>query len=116
MTPDIQSVLWGFLGGLITVAGTVVAITNWLNGRFNQLFISHEKLNGKIETLSNREASNNDHLGYLYNANKELIEHRTRRFQEEIKRLQDETVKDIEDIKSFLDKTTEFTIRGKDRH
>ena len=115
MATDIQAILWGFLGGLLTVAGTVVAVTNWLNGRFNQLFISHEKLTGKLETLSSREASNNDHMFYLYNANKELIEHRTRRFQEEITRLKEETVKDIEDIKGFLDKTTDFTIRRRDK-
>lgn len=59
-------------------------------------------------TISDRE-----HIEYLCNANRELIEHRTGRFTNEIGRLKDDLCQDILEIKQFLDKTTEFRFRDR---
>jgi len=55
--------------------------------------------------------SNEDNLQYLVNANRELIEHRTRRFSEQLKTLEGRLGQDIKEIKNWLDAHTEFQIR-----
>lgn len=55
--------------------------------------------------------SNEDNLQYLVNANRELIEHRTRRFSEQFKAVEGRLGQDIKEIKNWLDAHTEFQIR-----
>lgn len=45
------------------------------------------------------------------NGNRELIEHRTQRFCSELKALEERLAKDLDEVKRFLERTTEFTIR-----
>lgn len=59
------------------------------------------------------EISDREHTEYLVTANRELIEHRTRRFCDEIERLRRDVQQDILEIKQFLDKTTDFHIRDR---
>lgn len=59
-------------------------------------------------TISDREQ-----MEYLTNANHELIEHRTRRFQDCVDRLERRVYQEIAEIKQFLDKTTDFKPRNR---
>lgn len=59
-------------------------------------------------TISDREQ-----MQYLTNANHELIEHRTRRFQDCVDRLENRMYQEISEIKLFLDKTTDFKPRNR---
>ena len=57
--------------------------------------------------------SNEESLQYLVNANRELIEHRTRRFTEQFKAVEGRLGQDIKEIKNWLDVHTEFTLRDR---
>jgi len=57
-------------------------------------------------TISDRE-----HVSYLINANRELIEHRTRRFMDELEKLENRLGQDIQEVKGYLAKTTDFQIK-----
>jgi len=56
---------------------------------------------------------NEDNLQYLVNANRELIEHRTRRFCDELAAVEGRLGQDIKEIKNWLDVHTEFTLRDR---
>jgi len=56
---------------------------------------------------------NEENLQYLVNANRELIEHRTRRFTEQFKAVEGRLGQDIKEIKNWLDVHTEFTLRDR---
>jgi hypothetical protein len=120
---DITPLIYGVLGGMATVATTAIAVANWLNTRFSlqmqrineldhRLSVELEKIRSEIITSGNRELGHWDMAEYRINANRELIEHRTRRFSDELKRVTSELSADILEVKGFLAKTTEFRIRG----
>lgn len=54
-----------------------------------------------------------EHVGYLINSNRELIEHRTRRFCDSLEKLETRFLQELQEIKNFLDKTTEFKPRDR---
>lgn len=54
---------------------------------------------------------NEDNLQYLVNANSQLIEHRTRRFCDQLEALESRLGTDIKEVKNWLDGHTEFKIR-----
>lgn len=59
-------------------------------------------------TISDRE-----HVSYLINANRELIDHRTQRFCDSLEKLESRFMQDLQEIKAFLDKTTDFKPRNR---
>lgn len=138
---EVQSLIWGLMGGVISIVGTAIAVSNWLNNKFDilktrqqeaesrlqiqleklkagqqeaetRLQLQLEKLKGSSELESTREISHWDMLEYKTNANRELIEHRTRRFHEDLKAVEARLTVDINEVKAFLEKTTEFQIRN----
>lgn len=120
---EVQSLLWGLIGGLLSVTGAAVGVVNWLNNRFDvlktrlhetetRLQIEIEKLKSSTGLESTRELSHFDLLDYKTNANRELIEHRTQRFTTELQTLEKRLASDIEDVKGYLVKTTDFQIKG----
>ena len=68
----------------------------------------HERDRTRQATISDREQ-----ITYLTNANRELIEHRTQRFQDTTDRLEQRLLQEIAEVKAFLDKTTEFKPRNR---
>lgn len=123
---ETQALIYGVIGGLISIAGTAIAVSNWINARFDLLktrlieseklhALEFEKIRGDQSLGRAGEISHFDLLEYRINSNTELINHRTQRFQAEIKALDERVGKDLDEIKAFLAKTTEFVIRGEGR-
>lgn len=123
---DISSVVYGILGGLVAVVTTAVTVANYLNGRFSvaeakisvlaqQLAVDMERLRADLNKTGDREMSHWDMAEYRINACTELINHRTQRFKEEIERLERHFDGEVNDVKGFLEKTTEFKIRSHER-
>ena len=119
---DLTPLIYGVLGGIATVAATAVGVANHLNARFaiqaakvaelekhSQLEI--EKLKGFLEVGGNRELSHWDMADYRINANKELIEHRTQRFMAELARLEKRCLDELNEVRNYLEKTTDFERR-----
>lgn len=57
--------------------------------------------------------SDREQIAYLTNANRELIEHRTVRFQDALDRLEQRLGQDIQELKAFLEKTSNYQQRHK---
>lgn len=68
-------------------------------------------LQHQLELARQGTQGNQDSLRYLVNANKELIEHRTRRFCDQLTSLEARLGTEIKEIKNWLDAHTEFKIR-----
>lgn len=112
--------LLGSLGGII---GAAVGISRSLDQRFNKL---RSQLSGEVQALTRqldevkrelgiqdtRDLTKLEALEYKVNSNRELIEHRTRRFTSELSRAVDLLQGQTNEIKGFLNKTTDFVIRG----
>jgi uncharacterized protein YfaS (alpha-2-macroglobulin family) len=100
----------------------VLAISRSIDARFNALR-SHlndvdQRLSLQISTL--REASSVadasgmsrlEHLEYRVNANRELIDHRTERFEDYFSRVEASFQAQITEVKGYLQKTTDFQVR-----
>jgi DNA repair exonuclease SbcCD ATPase subunit len=120
---------------LITCIGTTLGVATHLNNRFSSLQQKVVNLEGEIESI---EEKYKEVVLYRINANRELIEHRTNRFQETIKatesilkergealRIQNsesETIilgklkeidRHLKEVQQFLTKTTEFVVHQK---
>lgn len=65
----------------------------------------------RLELSRQAISSQDDHKAYLINANRELIDHRTERFTQALSGLEGALKEDINDLKRFLEKTTEFVDR-----
>ena len=102
----------------ITALGVSVAV-GWF---FWQRFQSLEKRFGRIESELTMQKHRQDLNGQLSEANQlnikqlvetnhKLIEHRTRRFSEQLQMLEERLGADIKEIKKWLDSHTEFRIR-----
>ncbi|MEM9448381.1 MAG: hypothetical protein AAGA75_07590 [Cyanobacteria bacterium P01_E01_bin.6] len=114
-----QETVFITIGAIATIATTTTAVVNWLHSKFRRQELIDTQFTEKLE-----------HLTYLDHANRELIDHRTKRFEEGISRVENAlsatidkneiTVKsEIESLKSrlrhienFLAKTTEFSTRN----
>ena len=74
----------------------------------NLLNERHQRETARQAIISDREQ-----ITYLTNANRELIEHRTQRFQDTTDRLEKRLLQEIAEMKDFLHKTTEFKPRNR---
>jgi len=121
---EVYAAIWGIAGGLVTMVGAALAVSSSIDRRFaalkeslstvsNDLALRLEKLQGMVELLSEREASHWDQAEYRIHANTELIDHRTKRLLDEDARLERKCISEINEIKGFLEKTTNF--QGRDR-
>lgn len=84
----------------------------------NQSESRYRSLEDKITNLDHRTqmtreamAGTDDMHILQINGNRELIQHRTDRFCKELKELEERLQREIDEIKRFLERTTEFTIR-----
>lgn len=59
------------------------------------------------------EQSNVDRLELFCNGNKELIEHRSERFQAALTAIEKRLMDELSEIKEFLSKTTQFGVRNR---
>lgn len=103
----------------IPALATVAAVAWFLWQRYQALETRLDAVDRHLIELhhsidSNRQAvqANGDRHEYLINANRELIEHRTRRFNEELKAVEGRLSVEVRDVKGFLTRTTEFKPRG----
>jgi hypothetical protein len=67
----------------------------------HELILVRQGVQGQIE-----------HHEYLIHSNTALVNHRTERFTTSLKAMEARLSRDVDEIKGFLDKTTEFKIRG----
>jgi len=102
----------------LTALGVSVAV-GWF---FWQRFQSLEKRFGRIEselTMQKHRHELTEKLGeanqlniqQLVHSNHELIEHRTRRFSEQLNAVETRLGEDLKEVRSWLDSHTEFKIR-----
>jgi hypothetical protein len=121
MTTEIQIAL--------TVLG-VVGSTGWffwqryqalerrlsgLDQRFTALDLKSVNQSHDLSLLKEGIKGKVEHYEYLIHANTELIGHRTDRFTTALKALETRLEADINEVKGFLDKTTDFRIRSSKR-
>lgn len=71
-----------------------------------QLALQHQ-----LELARQATQSNESNLQYLVNANHELIEHRTRRFCDQLAALENRLGTEVKEVKNWLDANTQFKIR-----
>jgi hypothetical protein len=72
-----------------------------------------DHLSHTIELSRQATLSNHENQEYLIHANRELIDHRTRRFTDELGRTEGRLDAEIREIKGFLAQSTEFKIRNR---
>ncbi|HIK45380.1 MAG TPA: hypothetical protein IGR64_10905 [Leptolyngbyaceae cyanobacterium M65_K2018_010] len=115
----IDPIFFTLLGSIMAVATALVTVVRSLDNRFNQVRSQLAELDQRLavtmERLSTREASHWEMLDYRANANRELIEHRSQRWSTELQRVDNDLRERIKDIEAFLDRTTEFVIRAKEK-
>lgn len=124
-TSEVQSIFFGILGGIIPMVATVAGVVNWINAKFDLLktrqvdgdarqALETEKLRSIIESNRAAAISDREMAEYRINANTELIGHRTERFCKELEQLEKRLAADIDDLKGYLAKTSDFKIRGRE--
>lgn len=122
---EAQSIFLGVLGGLIPMAAAIVAVVNWINSRFDVLksrqqegdakqAIEIEKLRAKIESCRASGINDREMAEYRINGNTELIQHRTERFCKELEALEKRLSTELEEVKGYLARTSDFRIRGQE--
>ena len=82
-----------------------------LEKRFRQMEGELIALRHTQELARQAVQGNEDNLQYLVNSNRELIEHRTRRFCDELMAIEGRLSLEVKEIKNWLDAHTEFKIR-----
>lgn len=132
-----DSALLSLLTGILTIVGTTIAVSNYLNNRFSELTrdMSNLVTEQAVDAVQLREKL--ELLEYRINANTELINHRTSRFEkkmEENKVIEKERVEavkfvsnqsqellltkinnldqSVKEIQQFLAKKADFNIRN----
>lgn len=99
--------------------GAVVATAWFLWNRYQALearldAVDRQLIEVRHNIDSNRQAvqANSDRHEYLINDTRNLIEHRTKRFFDELKAVEGRLSLEVRDVKGFLTRTTEFKPRG----
>ncbi|MBE9155379.1 hypothetical protein IQ265_00765 [Nodosilinea sp. LEGE 06152] len=119
----IDPVVFTLIGSILAISTVLITVVRSIDARFamaraqitdleGRLALATEQLARGDERQATREAAHWEMADYRINANKELIEHRTSRFTTELSRVHDDLRQRIKDIESYLDKTTDFTIRA----
>lgn len=115
--------LFALIASISGIVGTAVAISRSLDARFgklrSQLTSDSAELAAQLAEIrrelgiqDTRDLNKLEALDYKVNSNRQLIEHRTQRFTSELSRAVELLQGQINEIKGFLDKTTDFVIRG----
>jgi len=111
----IDPLFFTLLGSILAVATVLVTVVRSIDSRFAQTKAQLAEIDQRIalamERLNTRESSHWEMMDYRANANKELIEHRSSRWATELQRTDKDLRERITNLESFLDRTTEFTIR-----
>lgn len=84
---EVHQIVWGLIGSLLPVIGAAIAISNWLNSKFERL---GDRLDSAVQTQAVGREQINAKLElheYRIHANQELIEHRSKRLQGDIDQL-----------------------------
>lgn len=103
---------------LVTIAGTTLAINNYLNNRFSKLTsevsllvrdqaVDSIALKLKMEKI---ESDIEDIVLYRINANTELINHRTKRFDELLQKECELNIERVDAIRIQLKESTEIVL------
>jgi len=97
-------------------AVAAIAIFLWrryqgLEKRFHQIELRLIELDHRGQMTREAMQSTDDMHLMQINGNRELIQHRTERFCTTIEALETRLTKEIDEIKRFLERTTEFKIR-----
>lgn len=122
----IDPLLLTLIGVALALGTALVTVVRSLDQRFamvssrfaeteQRLAVTLERLNRTDEGQATREAAHWEMAEYRINANAELIRHRTERFTTELARTEKLLTERIKDIEGYLDRTTTFTVRGKNQ-
>lgn len=103
---DLQ-VLIGIVTGIIAIVGSILKVQKDLDKRFDDLGNKLHRYNTDQQVEWTRIYSKIENHSYLINANTELINHRTQRFQANYEELREE----IKELQGFLNKNQGFAIR-----
>ncbi len=113
----ILSIVGVSTGVIKSVNGSLSALRDQIDERTDRIELQLSKLEKDTQIFSERTSNDVDRLDLATNGVRELIEHRTRRFQEadrynagRLSRIESR----LRDTELFLVKTSEFQVRGSD--
>ncbi|MGB3203269.1 MAG: hypothetical protein WBA99_20350 [Nodosilinea sp.] len=119
----IDPVVFTLIGSILALSTVLVTVVRSIDSRFaaskaqitdleGRLALAAEQLARVDERQATRESAHWEMADYRINANKELIDHRTKRFTTELGRVDADLRQRIKDLEGYLDKTTDFTVRA----
>jgi hypothetical protein len=101
-----------FIGALISIAWFFWQRYQQLEKRLRAIESENINQTHKLALTTQRFESQEEKLDLACNGNRELIEHRTRRFCNELERIEVRFGAELHEVKAFLDKTTDFRLRS----
>lgn len=102
-----------FFGALISIAWFFWQRYQKLERRLRAIEAENVQQNHRLELTVQRFESQEDKLDLACNGNRELIDHRTRRFSDCLRDLEGRLGGDLREIKGWLDANTEFRLRDR---
>ncbi|MGB3202849.1 MAG: hypothetical protein WBA99_18225 [Nodosilinea sp.] len=119
----IDPIVFTLIGSILALSTVLVTVVRSIDSRFatsrqqindleGRLALAAEQLARVDERQATRESAHWEMADYRINANKELIDHRTKRFTTELGRVDADLRQRIKDLEGYLDKTTDFTVRA----
>ena len=108
-----ESEILAYFLAIASVVGTAIAVSRNLDNRFNTLRQELHALKQSMGVNETNDLNRLEHFEYRINANTELINHRTERFMAENQRTYVELNHQIQEVKRFLEKTTDFINRAR---
>lgn len=105
---------------IVTAAGITVSGLWFMWQRYQSLEKRFSRIESELTMAKHRQEtiqlvaeSNEMNIRQLVTANKELIEHRTRRFSEQLEASEGRLTTAVKEIQRWLDEHTEFKIRDR---
>ena len=102
-----------FIGALVSIAWFFWQRYQQLERRLRAIESENVAQNHRLELTIQKFEGQEDKLDLLVNGNRELIEHRTRRFSDCLKDLEGRLGAELREVKGWLDANTEFRLRDR---
>jgi hypothetical protein len=109
-----ESEILAYALALSGVVGTAIAVSRNLDSRFNALRKELQELYKAIGVNAANDINKVEMLEYRINENTNLIQHRTQRFTTELSRLKHELTAQVNDVKGYLERNSDFIPRKRD--
>ena len=91
------------IANLATIVAGAIGITQWINGRFAASDARIASLKERMGVEDTRMNSRLEHIEYLIHSNTQLIDHRTQRFSDEMRRARIQVESDLNNLAQQID-------------